>query len=272
MIPSFSARNLSRDTHLSAIEEPFAQGDSALHRRDPGIKILAALAFSLPAATVQDLRASWTCLALGALLALAARLPLAPLLRRLAVVGLFVGFLWIFLPFSVPGTSVFTLGPLHITREGLRLCLLLTGKSFGIVLALTALLATMPITALGQALQTLGLHEKLCLLLLFTWRYIAVIRQEYLRQHRCVKARGFKPRTSLHTYRTYAWLVGMLLVRSWDRAERVHQAMRCRGFSGRFHSIARFTRTAADWWLLASCLGAGAALLLIDFTARRGGI
>ncbi|MGE4293443.1 MAG: cobalt ECF transporter T component CbiQ [Desulfovibrio sp.] len=257
---------------MSAIEEPFAQGDSALHRRDPGLKILAALAFSLPAAMVQDLRASGACLALGTLLALAARLPLAPLLRRLAVVGLFMGFLWIFLPFSVPGEPVLRLGPLTATAEGLRLCLLLTGKSFGIVLGLTALLATMPITALGQALQQLGLPEKLCLLLLFTWRYIAVIRQEYLRQARCVRARGFRPRTSLHTYRTYAWLVGMLLVRSWDRAERVHQAMRCRGFSGRFHSIARFTRTAADWWLLASCLASGAALLALDFAFRWGGI
>lgn len=165
-----------------------------------------------------------------------------------------------------------SLGPLTATQEGIRLCLLLTAKSFGIVLALTALLATMPITALGQALQKIGLPEKLCLLLLFTWRYIAVIRQEYLRQLRCVKARGFQPRTSLHTYRTYAWLVAMLLVRSWDRAERVHQAMRCRGFSGRFHSLARFRRTAADWWLLASCLGAGTMLLAIDYASRRGGI
>lgn len=257
---------------MSAIDEPFAQGDSALHRRDPGLKILSALAFSLPAAMVQDLPASGACLALGALLAMLARLPLVPLLRRLCVVGLFVGFLWLFLPFSLPGKAVFSLGPLTATREGIRLCLLLTGKSFGIVLALTALLATMPITALGQALQRLGLPDKFCLLLLFTWRYIAVIRQEYLRQHRCVRARGFKPRTSLHTYRTYAWLVGMLLVRSWDRAERVHQAMRCRGFSGRFHSIARFSRSRADWWLLISSLCAGAGLLALDIASRRGGI
>ncbi|MEF2144467.1 MAG: cobalt ECF transporter T component CbiQ [Desulfovibrionaceae bacterium] len=249
---------------MSAIAEPFAQGNSILHRRDPRIKILAALAFSLPAALVQDIRSGAACLLLGTLLALSARLPLEPILKRLGVVGLFVGFLWIFIPFSLPGTTLFHFGPLSASEEGIKLCLLLTCKSFGIVLGLTALLATMSVNSLGQAMQQLGVPDKLCLLLLFTWRYIEVIRREYLRQHRAVKARGFRPRTSMHTYRTYAWLVGMLLVRSWDRAERVHQAMRCRGFSGRFHSLATVQRNTLDWLLLILTALAGSLLLVLD--------
>lgn len=257
---------------MSAIEEPFAVGTSPLHRRNPGIKILAALAISLPAATLQHLPMATAGLVLGLVLAVAGRLPLRPLVQRMAVVGLFIGFLWIFLPFSLPGKTLFHLGPLTATQEGIQLCLLLTAKSFGIVLTLTALLATMPITSLGQGLQRLGVPQKLCLLLLFTWRYIAVIRQEYLRQHRCVKARGFHPRTNIHTYRTYAWLVAMLFVRSWDRAERVHQAMRCRGFTGTFHSLVRFHRSTADWWLLALAIALGAGLLAGDIALQMGRI
>lgn len=264
--PTYTPTN--QEIILSAIEEPFAQGRSPLHERDPGIKILTALGFSVPAAVLQSLPGAALCLVLGVALAGAARLPLRPLVRRLSVVALFMAFLWIFLPFSLPGEPLFHLGPLTATHPGIRLCLLLSAKGFGIVLALTALLATMPITALGQALQQLGFPEKLCLLLLFTWRYIAVIRQEYLRQHRCVKARGFRPRTNVHTYRTYAWLVAMLFVRSWDRAERVHQAMRCRGFTGRFHSIVRFDRTPADWLLLLCGLATGAGLLAVDLAQR----
>ena len=41
-------------------------------------------------------------------------------------------------------------------------------------------------------------------------------------------------RDSLHTYRSYACLVGMLLVKSFDRARRVRMAMLLRGFDGRF--------------------------------------
>ena len=83
-----------------------------------------------------------------------------------------------------------------------------------------ALLGTIPVQDLGPALQQLNIPDKLCHILLFTYRYIFVIHQEYTTMRQAMRARGFKPRTDTHTYRSYAWLVGMLLVRSWDRAER----------------------------------------------------
>jgi cobalt/nickel transport system permease protein len=61
-----------------------------------------------------------------------------------------------------------------------------------------------------------------------------------------MRIRAFRPRTNLHTYRSYAYLVGMLFVRAAARAERVHQAMRCRGFQGRFHTMAQFPRHAGN--------------------------
>lgn len=35
--------------------------------------------------------------------------------------------------------------------------------------------------------------------------------------------------------RAYSALVGSLLLRTWDRAERIHMAMLSRGFNGQFH-------------------------------------
>lgn len=49
-----------------------------------------------------------------------------------------------------------------------------------------------------------------------------------------MRARGFKSGLNGHSLRSLANLVGMLLVRSVDRAERVHAAMLCRGYNGRF--------------------------------------
>ncbi|MCP3952682.1 MAG: cobalt ECF transporter T component CbiQ, partial [Desulfobacterales bacterium] len=46
--------------------------------------------------------------------------------------------------------------------------------------------------------------------------------------------------TNLHTYRTYAYLAGMLFVRASMRAQRVYQAMLCRGFHGRYISLQAF--------------------------------
>jgi cobalt/nickel transport system permease protein len=77
-------------------------------------------------------------------------------------------------------------------------------------------------------------------MLLMTYRYLFVIEQEYQRLVRAMKIRNFRPRTNLHSYRTYAYLVGMLFVRASERARRVHSAMICRGFNGRFVSLREF--------------------------------
>jgi cobalt/nickel transport system permease protein len=80
-----------------------------------------------------------------------------------------------------------------------------------------------------------------------TYRYIFVIEQEYLRLMRAAKIRGFQPGTNLNTYRTFSYVIGMLFVRAAARAERVHQAMRCRGFNGKFYSLQEFRTNTASW-------------------------
>lgn len=54
------------------------------------------------------------------------------------------------------------------------------------------------------------------------------------------------PRTNLHTYRTLASLLGLLLVRSYERSLRVREAMLLRGFEGRFRSVAVFRARPVD--------------------------
>ncbi len=48
------------------------------------------------------------------------------------------------------------------------------------------------------------------------------------RELRTFGNRGMEPRA-------YGSLVGHLLLRTWERAERIYLAMRCRGFDGQFH-------------------------------------
>jgi cobalt/nickel transport system permease protein len=208
-------------------------------------------------------------LAGGALLVALAALPLGAVLRRLAMVNVFIVFLWLFLPFSTPGDELLSLGPLTATRQGIDLTLLITLKSNAIVLTLLSLMATIAVQDLGPAMQQLKVPRKLCHILLFTYRYIFVIHKEYLTMRRAMAARGFTPRTDRHTYRAFAWLVGMLLVKSWDRAERVHAAMRCRGFRGRFYTLTRFAATTRDFIFLAGCTALAASILWLEI-ARRG--
>jgi cobalt/nickel transport system permease protein len=204
------------------------------------------------------------CLAAVLLLAVSG-LDLREIGRRLAVVLGFLLLLWCLLPLTYEGDIVGRVGPLNFYRPGILLSAQITLKSLAIIGVFTALVATIPINTLGQSLARLHVPAKLVHLLLMCYRYIFVIEQEYRRLVAAMKIRGFQPRTNLHTYRSYAYLVGMLFVRAASRAERVHQAMRCRGFDGRFHSLATFPTHPVNQWFAAAAASAIVALLWMEW-------
>lgn len=246
-------------------QEPFTSGSSLLHRADPRGKLVAAVALALAIAVGRSLPAAGVGVVLGALLAFAARLPLRPVFWRLGAANLFVAFLWLVTPFTAPGEPVLTFGPLQASREGVALAMLVTLKCNAIVLCLLALVATTPLPAVGHALQRLHLPASLCWLLLFTYRYIFTIGQEYMRLSRAARLRGFTPKNSMHTYRTYANLLGMTLVKSWNRGQRVQQAMELRGFNGSFHCLEHPRMQTQDMLLAGALLLAAAGLLSLAF-------
>jgi cobalt/nickel transport system permease protein len=59
-------------------------------------------------------------------------------------------------------------------------------------------------------------------------------------------------------------VTGAVLVRGADRAERVAEAMRCRGFDGTFHTTTAFRTAAADIITFAAVAAAAAALVVWD--------
>ncbi len=248
------------------LHEAAAQGHSLLHRLDPRAKLVAALAFTTVVAVGRDPGSAALGLGVGLFAVVLARLPLGLVLRRLAMVNVFVVFLWAFLPWRLemgPGG----VGLVHDPR-GLFLAGLITVKVNALFLALLGLLGTSRVNEILHALDHLRLPGKLVSLFLLFHRYIFVIYQEYRRLNRAILARGFRPGTNLHTYRTYAHLVGMLLVRSFDRAERVYRAMLARGFEGTFWLLDHFHWQRRD---TAFSLAAGVVvlgLILVEWGIR----
>lgn len=235
-----------------------------VHRLDPRGKIVIAALFAVVVAAVKSLPGALAGLALAFAWLALARLPWPKVLFRLLAVNGFIFFLWAVLPFTYPGDPVWHLGPLVASRQGLALAGLITVKSNAMLTGLIALIATTPVVTLGQALHSLRLPDKLCHLLLFTYRYLYVFELEFQRLVQAMKIRGFQPRTNLHTYRAYAYLAAMLLVRSYDRADRVFQAMLCRGFHGVFYSLRTFSWQRRDGIFLATALLALAVLVALE--------
>lgn len=249
------------------LSEPFAVGDSPLHRLDPRLRLAAAALFSAATALCSHYSALAAALTVAVALTALARLRAAELLKRLLVVNGFVFLLWAVIPFTFPGEALLRLGPLTAAREGVELAARITLKSNAIVLALIALVATMPFAAVGHALHRLRVPDKIVHLMLMTYRYLFVLEQEYQRLVRAAAVRGFRPGTNLHTYRTYAYLIGMLFVKAVERAERVRWAMLCRGFQRRFHSLQEFRAGAGGAAFMALMAAAVAAIAALELGA-----
>jgi len=232
---------------MNLIKEKFSEGDSTLHRLDPRVKIIVAILFSVMVALTDK----YTLLTGGLLFAVGAvavaRLRAKEIISRLLVVNSFIFLLWLMLPFTFPGKNIYTLGSFNISQEGIKYALLITIKSNTIILAGIALLSTSSIFNLVHALRHLHFPDKLTQLFFFTYRYTQTIHSEYIRLNNAIKIRGFKPRTNFHTYRTYAYLIGMMLVRSYDRSKRVYNAMLCRGFKGKFLTLNHFVFKKSDF-------------------------
>jgi cobalt/nickel transport system permease protein len=229
------------------ISEPFAIGDSMIHKLDPKIRVSLTVVYSFVIALAYQFPVLIIALVLSSILVTIARVNIKEVLKRMVIVNALIFLLWVILPFTFHGEVLTRMGSFAIYRPGVTLAAQITLKSNAILLAFIALIATMPFATLGYALHRLRVPEKIVHLLLMTYRYIFVIEEEYKRLLRAAKIRGFQPGTNINTYRTFSYVIGMLFVRSAARAERVHQAMLCRGFKGKFYSLQEFQTGMASW-------------------------
>ena len=249
------------------IPETFSEGESRLHRLDPRVKLCLALVFVFFTALSESIVVSCTALTLGAVLVAMAGLNAGMIFRRMRILLLFILLLWIMLPLSTPGVSLYSFGRLTVSREGLQQALVITLKASAIILLVIALLGTSTVFSLVHALSHFHLPRKFLYLFFLSYRYVHVIGVEYYRLRDAMRVRAFRPGMNIHTFRSYGYLVGMLLIRSFERSDRIYHAMLCRGFQGRVYLLHHFHMHRNDtlFLILMSliCIGMGIVEWLI---------
>lgn len=237
-----------------------AQPLSLVHRLDPRVRVVLSAAFAVVVVLGQDTAMLVAALGMASGLLILARLPVAVTLRRMAAMELFIVAMLLTLPFTLPGEPLLQWGPLTASEEGVMRALVIVLKANAVILVVMTLMGTLEVSTLGHALHHLHVPAKLVHLLLFTVRYIAVLQREYQRLRLAMTARAFVPRSNWHTWRSYGYLIGMLLVRSLERAERIQAAMLCRGFHGHYYLLHHFTLTHLDGWFSLGFMGCLLAL------------
>jgi cobalt/nickel transport system permease protein len=207
-------------------------GHSVLHRAPAHLKILGLVGFMLVVvATPRDAYAVhglYLLLLVGAIVV--ARVPATYLLPRMVVEVPFVVFA-VVVPFVATGPQVEVLG-LSVSRTGLVDGFGLLAKATLGVIAGLLLAATTEPNALLRGLERLRLPQQLVQIMGFMLRYLEVVTDELRRMRIASASRGFTARSPRH-WPVLAASIGALFIRSFERGERVHQAMVSRGYTGR---------------------------------------
>ena len=191
------------------------------------------------------------------------------MLTRLKYPGIFLLAAAIVLPFFSGTTMIFRLGPLAIYQEGLLALLLITVKFICILTLGLVLFGSAPLLTTIKAMRALRLSPILADMMLLTYRYIFEIGHDLKTMETAMRLRNFRAgRFSLRGINTLASMSGTLLVRSYERSERIYKAMILRGYgcqtSNGFPAQAIFQAHRRDALALAGALLLAAVIVSLE--------
>ena len=231
--------------------------DSPAHRLDARAKAVVTLAFVVVVMSFprRELSALTPFLLYPVALLSLGRIPAWYIARKVLVAAPFAVVVGMFNP-MLDREPMAAIGPLVLTGGWLSFLSILLRFVLTVGAAL-ALVACTGMIGLVSGIERLGVPRVFAVQLLFLYRYLFLVADQGARMRRAVGLRS-GPLRSI-PLRVYGSLIGNLLLRSMDRAERVHRAMVARGFDGEVRVLRRPALRPADWAFVAGCLALFAA-------------
>lgn len=207
-----------------------ASRDNPLSRLDPRAKVVTTLFFVVMVVSSRkyEVSALLPFFLFPLTLIAVADLPLGYLLKKLLIAAPFAFFVGIFNPFFDHSTQL-QLNGFAISGGWLSFASIMLRFTLTVSAALI-LIATTSFTGVCLALERLGAPRPFVLQLLFLYRYLFVLIDEGVRLNRAQTLRSFNGQG--RGMKVLGSILGQLLLRTIDRAQRIHMAMLCRGFDG----------------------------------------
>lgn len=242
----FRMECLERDVDLS----------SPLHRLDARAKVVVTVAFlsAMLSVPLSDLPEILLFFVFPVQSAFMGALRYSSIFRRSLIVLPFAVFIGLFDVFY-QRQAAFAVCGVTISRGWVQMSSIVL-RGLLSVQALLVLVSSTGYYRLCRSLQRLGLPSLFVTQLLLVYRYIYVLVEQGVRMSRAVEARSFGRRS--YPVRLWGVLVGGLMIRTFDRAEKVGRAMLSRGFTGNIPFCCRQERNwrTADtvytlFWILA---------------------
>ncbi|MGA1593316.1 MAG: cobalt ECF transporter T component CbiQ [Ilumatobacteraceae bacterium] len=221
-------------------------GHSPVHRLAPETKVVSTFAFVICVALTprEQMWAFGVHAAVALSIVVLAGLPARVVLARLAVIIPFLTFAAL-VPFVAGGEEIEVLG-IGLSRDGLWGAWNVAAKASIGATASIILSATTSVPEILRALTRLRVPKVLVSIMAFMMRYLDLLVDQLGRMRTSMTARCHDPRW-LWQAKPIASSAGALFVRSYERGERVHQAMLSRGFTGTMPDLEEQATPGGDW-------------------------
>ncbi len=247
----------------------FAHLDSPFHRWDQRYKMAGVFLLILVISMLTSLVILCCSVFLALLSILVSRIPPAQAFRTILYPLLLLVPLFIFLPLTAGGAHVSLYG-IPVYTGGLLLSAQIAMKALCIITLFNVMMGTSPFTTSMKALRSLKVPSKMVDLIMFTYRYIFIYLDDLRALRQSLILKGYRSRTSRHSFRTSSYLVGSLMVRSFEQTDRMFNAMTCRGYTGEVKTITGFNSTIMDLLKLLTVLLAATMLAVFEMMVFNG--
>ncbi len=233
-------------------------GDSLVHTADPRLKFIVWIVYIFVVVLIPySAKIIFLYLLFFPLLfAFVSRISLVHFLSKLAKLYPMIFFITFLLPFF-PGkdSAVAHFGILNIYQAGIQKFILINAKSILAMLMSIILTATTDFTLMLKGMEGLKVPRIMINILSFMYRFIFLLIDETERMVAAFRSRYiYLPVVT--RLKIVSKQIGTLFIRTFERGERVYQAMDSRGFSGKIYSINQLHWKDSDSVLLITLLAA----------------
>ncbi len=250
--------------------EEHVEGNSFLHKLDGRVKIIVVFVAVFCTVALSHWEIALivfaSCLGLAAI----SKSSLKVYLKRLLYPSYIIIFVSIIQPFTYGSTVIATVPTLGIPiyQQGVAFAILIFTRCLASVAILNLLILVTPITALMDSLAWFKVPSAILDTMMLMFRYISLISEESARMYKAQASRCGHSRSVnyLKKLQNYGTIAGSLVVRSFDRALKVGDAMACRGYTGQqnLFTYQHKQTPRRDWIIGAIFVSASISIVIID--------
>ncbi|MBN1802215.1 MAG: hypothetical protein JW891_11950 [Candidatus Lokiarchaeota archaeon] len=223
---------------------PFRREDEATYYNHihPVIRFILPFILVIPFLILNNIYLIVSTILITILFGCIVKLKFLKVLSRIIKILPFVLLMTVFLPFYIGSTVLLRYNgviPLTIYAEGTHLALLLFLRIFGAIFVFLSFFSSLTYSEFIETLTKLRIPSIFTGSLVIMLHYIPILASSNRKILLAQELRGKKITTYKEKIKTHAFIMGKSIVMNMERSEKLYEALKMRGFSGKLTFASR---------------------------------